>query len=1464
MVIFSVLITFYAVFRSTGTQTLIVRLAADYYSKVLKTDIRIRSFDISLKYGLILEDILIRDLHRSVIFSAHELGLAPGRINFKKHTLNIHRIYIDNGTVQLLTHQGDSVLNLQFILDYFTSKNVTIKTDTATSPVWKLSVSSVSLKNTRFHFQDENEPLQLSGMDYSNIDVSGIDLDLTDVKFVGDTIHANIRHLAARERCGFILRSMSGEFQVGPAFLKAHNLKILTDHSDLALTFDFLYKSWSGFNDFLNAVTIQAKIEPSYLDLQDIGYFAPELMVMKDRCRIAGDIKGTVSNFKAKNFRIAFGLNTYFYGNISALGLPNVEETFIDLNIKSMETNKIDIESFLIPTADQAIALPAIFENIGVVGIRGNFTGFYNDFVANAHLRTNLGNINTDLTLKKQKNSPLIGYKGQLDLGHFDIGKLVDDPKSFGRVTARADINGQGLDLETADLSMNLRIDSLRLLDYNYINLDVTGILAEKKFSGTLAVDDPNLDLGFKGMVDLSDSLPVFDFTAKINKAKLFNLHFWNRDSVLEISTRLEVDATGTNLDNLEGSIFIDSTVYREGDKLITMDHLSLLTTQNLNQQKTYQLRSDFIDADFDGSFYFRDLIPSMSMFIKNYLASFTLRDSLIDHHPGTDQRMDYRIKFKDTDEVMAVFLPFLHVADSSSLTGFYDEEKGSMVMKGKASSVVLFGMKFSHWYLDAESLRDNLHIETGCSVFYLKNEKPGDSLQIKLDSLSLVSNIRQDSIKYDLSWSDQGYKSELDGFASFFNSPKIELKLGKFNVYAGFKYWKVDTGNYLVLDTSRILIHDLGFSSNDQFLKFDGNISRLKQDTLDVSFNKVDISELDRLFLPKALDLDGILSGQIKLHDLYNNFSVLADLKVDRLKFNDELLGDAVFSVKYNTEAAKFDVNSRILYTGNAGTNIPFMLSGSYYLDKTNPHLDFNLGLKNLNLRMIRPFVSSFMSGVDGFASGQVKILGTFEKPVLSGQIKLMRTELKINYLNVPYTLSDVVTIDSNSFHFDNIVLFDSLGNKAVLNGKITHQYFSDLRLGLNIELNDFSAFHNSRAQNSIFYGVARGSGTVSITGPIDHIAIRVKAQTGANTHVVIPIDMTQSLGQNDYIIFVQDENDSVNGKTPRKTNTSGITLDLGVLVNPTAEVEVFFPDQLGNLKATGTGNLQMDMTPTTPFTLSGIYFLKKGSFLFTLQNLLRLPMTIKEGSQISWTGDPADANISVSAVYKTKAALKGLTTESSEEGIRIPVECIIRLTGKLLNPDISFGINLPNVEENIRSVVFSAIDTNNASEMTQQVVYLMVMNQFKPIVSTGSSVDVGATSMSLVTNQINSWLSQISQNVNVGVNYHPATSSTKQEFDVALSTQLFDDRLLIDGTFGMNSYNNQSYKQSSTIVGDINIEYLLTKNRRWRVHAFNRTNTLTILNNNSQYTQGVGITYQRDFTNFKEIFKRAKKTEK
>jgi hypothetical protein len=1459
VVLISFITTCYLVFRDPWVQTLSARVASHYLSVQLHTEIRIGGFDLSIRRGLTIEDIIIKDRHRADIFTAHKLSIIPGKFSLSKKILSFRKIFIDKGVIQLLTHKGDSVLNLQFIIDYFSPKATVKPPDTTRRPKWHLYANTVQLSSTRFHFQNENKPLVTIGMDYSNIDVRNIDLLITGFHPDGDTINARIEHLSAIERSGFSIHTMSGDFQVSPAFLKAHNLKLVTNHSDLDLTFDFLYDRWNDYIDFLNKVRIRASINPSYLDLQDIGTFAPVMYVMKDRFKLEGKIKGTVSNFNARDFRFAYGTETKFVGNIHAYGLPNVEETFVDLNIKDFSTNQEDIHSLNLPTADTNLILPPFLKNAGTYNLKGNFTGFYNNFVANATLHTDIGDLKTDLTLRKQKGVKGLLYTGEADVNNLQLGKLFTSKELLGPITLRADLNGKGFTLSDASVTMNVWIDSVSLNRYTYRHITIQGGLEDKKFNGRMNVDDQNLRLDFNGLVDMGDSLPAFNFDLQVNHAQLFTINLLKRDSLEDLSAHVKVDFTGNSIDNIEGTIHIDSTRYREGVHKIRMDHLSLLTSRDSKNNKSYHLLSDFVDADVSGNFYFSDIIPSLTTFITNYIASFELNDSLINHHPSTNQQINYAVRLKKTNPIMEVFAPHLRVAPNTSFEGYYNENEGTIALNGSSPDLSLYGNHFTGWFIKATSRQENLNIQTGCSRFYVYRGEKSDSALIMMDSLRLVSNLHHDSIFYDIFWNMGKIESDIGGFVNFRNSPVIQVKLTRFHTFIDKNYWTIAKDNEVIIDSSTVQFHDLAFESGEQRLQVDGKISSLPEDTLRLNFNKVDISDLDYLLENPQINVDGILSGSLKLMNIPHSLRVLSDITIDKFAFNKELLGDAKFNVFYDDNEERFDVDSRIFYTNNAGTDIPLSLKGSYYLGKPEPHMNFNLLVKNLNLKMVSPFVASFMSRLSGLVSGDVTVSGSPDKPRLAGKLNLMRTEFKINYLNIPYSVVDVVTLDSTAFNFNHVTIYDSLGNKAYLSGKIYHNYFHSLNLDLTIEPDDFSIFRNTYAQNNIFYGTARATGNVRITGPADNISINARAQTGGGTHVYIPISSAADVGQNDYIIFTKHLNDSTRNEVPFPNGTpKGLSLGLAVLVNPSADVEVSLPNQLGDIKGSGSGNLTMGMTPTIGFSLSGTYTIRKGSFHFQMKSLMSYSFSIEDGSRISWSGDPANADINLSAIYKTRVPLGDLSTEGDRYK-RIPVECIIRLSGQLANPTISFGLNLPNADESVKSKVYSSIDTVNTTEMTQQIISILVLGQFKSYKGNSlGNIDVSSTSLSLIMSQFNSLLSKVSKDVDIGVNYRRSSYVPGQEIDVAVSTQLFNERLLIEGLFGVNSLNpNSTAQKASTFVGDVKLEYRLTNNLRWWIRAFNRTNTVGLLYNNAPYTQGVGLSYQRDFSNWGDFFK-------
>ncbi|MDP4282362.1 MAG: translocation/assembly module TamB domain-containing protein, partial [Bacteroidota bacterium] len=1311
VVLFALVFTLYSIFREPKVQTLMARATSAYFSKELKTQVDIRGFYFSLAHGLTMEGMAIKDRNQAYLFRADKLSVVPGRFSYRKHILIIRRVYIENGEFQLLTHKGDSTLNIKFILDYFISKDTTRKATTLPGKPWHFSVKSVELSDTRFHFENENTPRQSIGMDYSNIDANHINLLLTDLKPNADTIYVTIKRFSAVERSGFAVKSMSGIFQISPRFLKANKLKIVTEHCNLDLDFAFIYNSWNAYNDFLNKVNIHADIRPSVLDLQDIGAFAPVLYDMKNSFRIHGNIKGTVNNFRARNFYAAFGENTFFDGNITANGLPDVEETFVDMNIHNLNASCKDIEQLNLPAGAGRISLPPFLENTGIIDVKGNFTGFYNDFVATVKLKSGIGEINTDLKLTKKKGTRLLDYDGELDATALDLGSLFKSGK-FGKVSMRADIKGKGFSLDNAALTLNARIDSLSLNKYMYHQIEISGSLMEKKFDGKLNIRDPNLLLDFSGLVDFSDSVPQFNFKSDISKANLFALHLLDRDSVLNLSTRLDVDFKGNDIDNIEGSIKVSDLFYTEGIHVAKMKELTLNTFREKNNRKSYHLRSDFADADFSGEFSFREMIPSLSAFTNNYLVSFKLADSLIHHQSASNQVFKYSISLKNTNPLTEIFVPFLRISDGTRFEGQYNEEKGAIELNGSSPDLMIKNMHFAHWFVHATSRMDNLHVETGSDEFILKPKSKKDTVEIKTDDFKIASDMRDDSIFYKLTWKgdDPGSFSEVGGFVDFTKNPHVELKIDRFNVYLDHRNWDVLPDNLVVFDTTGIFIRHMGFLSEEQHLDINGKISRNPADTLNFHFTNLNISHLDKLLSTSSVDIDGILSGDLKLFDIYGKMRLLSDLRIEKLKFNNEMLGTAALTVFYDNDNQKFDVSSKIIYTGNIGTNIPLNMAGDISIKDPDPRINLVVNLKNLNMKMLNPFVSSFMSQLSGLASGNVQIYGTLSKPVFHGEVKLMRSGFRINYLNVPYSFSDVVKFDTNRIVFNNISIFDSLGNKATLNGMITHNYFHDLKLDLNIDYEDFSAFKNTFAQNNIFYGTARATGKVSITGSPDDIAINVKASTKGGTHVYIPINMTADVSQNEYIIFSNPGEDTLNlPSVALKKPTTGLTLNLGLLVNPSAEVEVYLPDQLGEIKASGRGNLTMEMTPTSSFGLLGTYTLQKGSFLLSLKNLLRLNFLIRDGGRITWTGDPTDANVALNAVYKTRVTLSGLTSDQDKANLRIPVDCIIRMNGRLMNPEISFGMELPNVDEDIKSLVYGAIDTSNASVMNQQMMYVL-----------------------------------------------------------------------------------------------------------------------------------------------------------
>jgi len=539
---------------------------------------------------------------------------------------------------------------------------------------------------------------------------------------------------------------------------------------------------------------------------------------------------------------------------------------------------------------------------------------------------------------------------------------------------------------------------------------------------------------------------------------------------------------------------------------------------------------------------------------------------------------------------------------------------------------------------------------------------------------------------------------------------------------------------------------------------------------------------------------------------------------------------------------------------------NISF--SGYYYMNKKEESLDINLSASPANLTMLNPYLVGIMTLNSGLVTGEGKVNGTPENPKITGKFKILKCDLKVDYLNVVYGLKGDIEVFPDQISFQDITMTDDANKKtppAVLNGNIFHNNFKNMQIDYDINFKNMLVLNKINDGKEPFYGKAYATGRFGIYGFLNNIAMEISVKTEKGTVFTIPLDGPAEVSENNFIRFVT--HDTI--KKVKEEHKSGFTLDMNVEATPEAEVQIVLDAKSGDvIKARGKGAIDLKISNLGKFDMFGEYRLSSGEYLFTLENVITKKFEIQKGSTIVWSGSPYAAEIDITANYKQRASIAPLfpldTTGTYKR--RIPVDCKLLMKDKLMSPNISFGIDMPTLDENTSAKIQSIL--NDEVELNRQVFSLLLLKSFvTPLqyahgggISAGSAIAANGTEM--LSNRLSGWLSGLTKQVDIGVNYRPGSQVSSEELDIALSKQLMNNRLSIDGNFGFN--NNQT-TNSSGLIGDVNLEYKLTEDGRYRVKGFNRSNDNTqVTTQGGPFTQGVGVFYREEYETWAELYRR------
>lgn len=1447
-------------------QTFLARIASSYLSKQLNTTIMIDELHITPRLDLHISGVLAQDLHNDTLFHAGDIFIDISSFHLKKSqkVFKVNDIKISEASFALIKDVNDSAFTYSFIRHHFESDDPSTEIDTIHGNTkWKVSFNNLDLSQVRFRYIDETKPRKEVGMDYANLDIFIHELQLENLNILNDTFDFSVNKLRCYDRCGFVLDEFSGNFRLSPMFLVADSLLVKTPNSDIDLDLVFDYHGWPSYLRFTDEVVMTSDIRPSEVNLIDIGHFAPHLLVMDNELRIGGQVKGSVNNLRVKDFRFTYGRNTRFRGDVRLYGLPDVRETYIHTSVDEFTITRSDIESFAIPGALRYIPVPDEIGILGTININGSFTGFYDDFVSTADFVSDIGSITTDISLRQNEDHTDVVYDGKLRARRFHIGKFLNLEDYLGEMDMEADIHGSGLSGETANINMTGNIDSLLFMQRTFNEVHVRGDIAEKKFNGHLNVKDDLVNFIFDGILDFNQEKPLFDFTADINDADLYKLNMLDRDSLLRLSVALNCNFIGLELEDLEGRVMIDSLEFTEGEKSWSMNHLALISLKDTGYYRRIMLTSDILDAVVQGSFTIREMTYAIDSLVNHQFSKWSFMPE--PDFNLRDQSLAFSLEIKESDDFLEIFVPGLQIWNSSTIDGMFSSKEGIAEVTGLFPYVNYLGMQSDGIRIlaNAQEGRSSLNIKT--DQILLKDRGMKDTLQLGLENFSLDCKLDQDSLKFALVWDDEDVirrnMADIKGYYTFIDTSRSMLHFSKAYAIINDSLWTMSENNSMTFGKRYLEFSKFNFIGGQQKLMLQGKLSENPTDTMNVDFNNWRMSNFDIIYRNYNFDLNGIIDGTFGISNAYQMPNFFSNLNITDLEMNNVLIGDAEIRSLWNNNKQSVDIDSKIIYHGNVSDSRVMGLAGSYYPQKKTDNLNFTLEMNNFRIEALNSFVNSYVSDLSGVASAKLHISGSTKMPETQGQLKLMRSGCRIDYLNTIYSFAHTIDFNPGAISISNMIIYDSVGNQAIANGKITHNYLKDFYFDLSVKPQDFVCLYTNRYHNNVFYGDGIVSGEVKFYGPMDDFHIDADVETSKGADITIPLNNSLTVTENDFVVFRNEEKDIDEIASKYSVNLKGLNLDFRIGISNTAETMIILPGNMGNISSRGYGDIQFTVDPRGEFNIFGDYNFLGGTFFFSLQNLINRRFEIIQGGHIDFTGNPYNADVDLKALYRLKTSLSGLGASISPEfeGQRVNVNAFLGLRGKLANPDINFSIDFPNVKDEIKTTIYAVLDTNDAMLMNQQMVSLLLMNSFS---YASSSPNMAGSSLNIVTSQLSNWLSQISRDFDIGINYISGDEINQDELEVALSTQFFDNRLIVDGNVGvMTTQKDASQQDASNIVGDVNIEYKLRPDGRIRLRAFNRSNNINTLDYYSPYTQGVGIFYTKEFDRFGDIFKRQRK---
>lgn len=1364
----------------------------------------------------------------------------------------ITRLLVRDGTFNLVVEEGH-LTNLQRM---FGLPPNTGERKEHTKDVF--DADKVVLKNMRYTMQiiKQKRPAHKgNGIDWADLEVCHVNAEASNLRLHKGIMTGELIRGSFDETSGFRARHVSGKCAVGGGQAVIEDLHVQDDYSDLTLPYFIMsYEKPKDFRTFNHTVRLDAHVLESSVSTATLRHFVPFVQKMNLDINLDGKLSGHVTDFTLMDLNVATKSGDFIAcvdGRIDGLG--DKKDMTIDMTIDECSSSTRGIENLITGLTGKPFKVPAKVPQT-TFDLFGRATGLLNNMDIQAYLDAPLGTILADVNVKNLLNkTSLMKVDGDIHTENLNLGKVLGNSK-LGVCSLRASLGAvlRGKEGPTAHLDQ-LDIDRLDFNGYRYHDILAKGDISKKSFNGVLISTDPNVNFIFQGTFALSSKTnnSAYRFYANIGHVDLHALNFDNREDS-SVSMLATADFIHSGNGELRGGISLANVrLTSDGEKLNIGD----VTITSRSSEKDYRinLNSSFIKSSFSGTGSITSFASDiMGLTVKKELPSLFKEKAA----PVEENTYNITLKCVDTKDITAFFKPGLYVDNNTNLTLAVDKE-GNVSGNLKSKRIALKEKYIKDIDVKIDNARGKLRGLVKASDISLGSLKfQNDSLWVSADNDSLrfiyACRGEEGSLNSGFIAADGRIKRTDEDNVAF----SIGLRPSNFKFMGS--PWDIRKSRVDICGKD-ISIDNFSMVSGEQRVTINGAMSNIRRDTLYVDTDRFDLSVLNTM-MKKNYDIRGSLTGEAMVTSGDTHKGFLFNFTSRSTSVSGTSLGTVLAQSNWNEEFERFDILLDNWYSNDK----TFRAEG--YFAPEGKKIDAEVNLNRFNLGVAREIFTGVFSDLDGYASGFIHAEGPIDNLTISSRgARFNDAVITIDYTKVPYTVNGPFRVTENGIFFEDIAVKDRHVGTGKLQGSVTYQNFKNIAVDLGIKVKDMELADLPEKDNNGFYGNVSGTGDVSIKGPLHAIAISVDASTTRPGDFHIPTNSLASSKTTNLLKFkepvVEEEVDEydmmMNQFYAKEKKSSSNELTVKLKVHATPEVEAFLEvdKSTGNyLSGRGDGTIDIDVRPSRNiFNLKGDYTIRNGLYHFAALGLAKREFNINEGSTLKFNGAVKDIELGINAVYKTKTSIAKLISDTTSVNTRRPVECTINITDKLSNPKLKFGVNIPDLDPSTKSKVENALSTED--KVQKQFLALLITNNFLPDEQSGifNNTNMIYSNVSeIMANQLNNIFQKLDIPIDLGLSYQP-NERGRDIFDVALTTQLFNNRIVINGNIGNRQYNNSG----SNVAGDIEIEIKLDRSGAVRLNLFSHSaDQYTNYLDNSQ-RNGIGVTYQREFNTFAEFFK-------